>query len=86
MSAAFKFWMTNGNTISINRFTGDCPYCGGAGLLEEEQGWCWYVMCLDCGAQTAQIEFKTPRERDKAAGLAADLWNFGKIMRSGIGD
>ena len=55
-------------------------------LLEEEQGWCWYVMCLDCGAQTAQIEFKTPRERDKAAGLAADLWNFGKIMRSGIGD
>ena len=36
----------------------DCPYCGGAGLLEEEQGWCWYVMCLDCGAQTAQIEFK----------------------------
>ena len=60
--------------------------CVGAGLLEEEQGWCWYVMCLDCGAQTAQIEFKTPRERDKAAGLAADLWNFGKIMRSGIGD
>ena len=31
----------------------DCPYCGGAGLLEEENGWCWYVMCLDCGAQTA---------------------------------
>ena len=24
----------------------DCPYCGCAGLLEEEQGWCWYVMCL----------------------------------------
>ena len=31
----------------------DCPYCGGAGLLEEENGWCWYVMCMDCGAQTA---------------------------------
>ena len=64
----------------------DCPYCGGAGLLAEEQGWCWYVMCLDCGAQTAQIEYKTPEERAEAAGKAADLWNFGKIMRSGIGD
>ena len=49
----------------------DCPYCGGAGLLEEEQGWCWYVMCLDCGAQTAQIEYKTPEERAEAAGKAA---------------
>ena len=19
----------------------DCPFCGGAGLLEEEGGWCW---------------------------------------------
>ena len=27
----------------------DCPYCGGAGLLEEENDWCWYVMCMDCG-------------------------------------
>ena len=24
----------------------DCPFCGGAGLLEEEQGWCWYAMCM----------------------------------------
>ena len=23
----------------------DCPFCGGPGLLEEENGWCWYVMC-----------------------------------------
>ena len=36
----------------------DCPYCGGAGLLQEEGGWCWSVMCLDCGAQTAHVEFK----------------------------
>ena len=21
----------------------DCPYCGGVGLLEEENGWSWYV-------------------------------------------
>ena len=72
----------------------DCPYCGGAGLLEEdgaglleeEQGWCWYVMCLDCGAQTAQIAFKTSEAREEAARSAAHLWNIGKIMRSGIGD
>jgi hypothetical protein len=64
----------------------DCPYCGGAGLLEEEQGWCRYAMCLDCGAQTAQIEYKKPEEREAAAQSAANLWNFGKIMRSGIGD
>jgi len=64
----------------------DCPYCGGAGLLEEEQGWCWYVMCLDCGAQTAQIAFKAESEREDAARAAAHLWNIGKIMRSGIGD
>ena len=27
----------------------DCPLCGGPGLLEEENGWCVYVTCLDCG-------------------------------------
>ena len=31
----------------------DCPFCGGAGLLEEENGWCWYAVCVDCGSQTA---------------------------------
>lgn len=41
----------------------DCPFCGGTGLLEEEHGWCWSVMCRDCGAQTAAFEFKTPEER-----------------------
>ena len=38
----------------------DCPFCGGAGLLEEEQGWCWYAMCVDCGSQTAAFSHKTP--------------------------
>jgi len=64
----------------------DCPFCGGAGLLEEEHGWCWYVMCVDCGAQTAAFEFKTPDEREQAARTAAHLWNIGKIMRGGIGE
>lgn len=64
----------------------DCSYCGGAGLLEEENGWCWYVMCMDCGAQTGAFEFRTPAERPEAARKAAQLWNMGKVVRSGIGD
>ena len=64
----------------------DCPFCGGAGLLEEEHGWCWYVMCVDCGAQTAAFEFKTAAEREQAARTAAHLWNIGKVMRGGIGE
>ena len=64
----------------------DCPYCGGAALLEEENDWCWYVMCVDCGAQTAAIPYKTPEERPEAARKAVNLWNIGKIMRSTNGD
>ena len=32
----------------------ECPICGGAGLMEEENGWCFYVACLDCGSHTAE--------------------------------
>ena len=28
----------------------DCPYCRGTGTVEDEQGWCVYVTCVDCGA------------------------------------
>ena len=60
----------------------DCPFCGGAGLLEEENGWCWYAMCMDCGALTAPMEFHRPDERREAAGKAAHLWNIGKVVRA----
>ena len=60
----------------------DCPFCGGPGLLEEENGWCWYVMCMDCGSQTAAFEYRTPEERQEAAGKAAHLWNIGKVVRA----
>ena len=60
----------------------DCPFCGGAGLLEEEGGWCWYVMCLDCGAQTAHFEYKSPSRREEAARAAAQIWNIGKVVRA----
>ena len=64
----------------------DCPHCGGPALLEEEAGWCWYVMCLDCGAQTAPIEYKTPEDRRAAAEKAAHLWNIGKVVRQENGE
>ena len=64
----------------------DCPFCGGAGLLEEENGWCWYVTCVDCGAQTAHFEFRTPEQRREAAQTAAYLWNIGKVVRGDIGE
>ncbi len=60
----------------------DCPFCGGAGLLEEENGWCWYAMCMDCGSQTAAFEFRTPAEREEAARQAAHMWNIGKVIRA----
>lgn len=64
----------------------DCSYCGGPALLEEENGWCWYVMCPDCGAITAPIEYKTAEERFDAAQKAADLWNMRKAIREGRGE
>ena len=60
----------------------DCPFCGGPGLLEEENGWCWYVMCMDCGAQTGHFEYKSPAARAEAARKAAQTWNVGKIVRA----
>ena len=64
----------------------DCPYCGGAGVLEEENGWCWYAMCLNCGAQTAHFAFNTPAERAEAARMAAHIWNIGKVLRGDAGE
>ena len=64
----------------------DCPLCQGPGLLEEENGWCFYVMCLDCGCHTAEIEYHTPAERLDAARQAAKLWGMSKVIRSSPGE
>lgn len=64
----------------------DCPYCGGAGLLEEENGWCWYVTCMDCGSQTASFEYRRAEDREDAARKAAAIWNMGKAIRSDLGE
>ncbi|MBQ9387193.1 MAG: Lar family restriction alleviation protein [Lachnospiraceae bacterium] len=64
----------------------DCPFCGGAGILEEEEGWCWYVVCADCGSQTAASEYEKPADRELAAQKAAALWNIGKVVRGNISE
>ena len=64
----------------------DCPYCGGPGVLEEENGWCWYVVCADCGSQTAPFEYRTPDKREQTAVKAAAIWNMGKAIRSDLGE
>lgn len=38
----------------------DCPVCRGAGYIEDEQGWCMYACCLNCGTETAHVSYKTP--------------------------
>jgi hypothetical protein len=58
----------------------DCPVCNGPALLETENDWCVYVMCLDCGSQTAEMPFNSRDERKAAAQKAADLWNMGKVI------
>ena len=64
----------------------DCPLCQGPGILEEEEGWCLYVACLDCGCHTAELSFSTPEERLAAAKQAARFWNVGKVIHTGVGD
>ena len=56
----------------------DCPFCGGPGVLEEEHGWSWYVVCADCGAPGGFIEYKGEEDRFEAARKAAFVWNQGK--------
>ena len=64
----------------------DCPLCNGPAILEEEEGWCYYVMCLDCGCHTAESAFNSKKEKHTAAQKAADLWNMGKVLPSNPGE
>ena len=41
----------------------DCPLCEGGALLEEECGCSYYVMCLECGCHTVNIDFRSEQER-----------------------
>ena len=64
----------------------ECPICGGPAALEEENGWSFYVACLDCGAHTADIRYASGDTRRDAAQRAAHLWNIGKVLSSNPGD
>lgn len=64
----------------------DCPVCGGPGLLQEENGWCVYVSCLDCGTHSAELPYNSEEERLTAAKQVATLWNMGKVIHTGVGD
>jgi len=63
-----------------------CPFCGGAGLLDDGSGWCWTVTCMDCGSQTGDFPFNNEKERIEAAKSAARVWNLGKVIRSDLGE
>mgnify|MGYP001094427714 FL=1 len=62
----------------------DCPVCRGAGVMQDEQGWCVSVACMDCGAETAHADYRTPEERLEAARRVALLWNMGKVIHTGV--
>lgn len=64
----------------------DCPLCHGSSLLEEESGCYYYVTCMDCGCHTAEVEFKSEKDRLHAAKKAATLWNQGKVLSSNPGE
>ena len=64
----------------------ECPRCHGPGLIQEENGWCLYVECLDCGSHTAEFSYDGETEREAAARQAAGLWNMGKVINSGVGE
>lgn len=64
----------------------ECPYCGGAGLLDDGNGWCWTVTCMDCGSQTGEFAFTGESDRKEAAKKAAYVWNIGKVIRSDLSE
>ena len=51
----------------------DCPICRGVGAMQDEQGWSVSVACMDCGAETAHAEYRTPEERLESARRVALL-------------
>ena len=61
----------------------DCPICRGVGAMQDEQGWSVSVACMDCGAETAHAEYRTPEERLESARRVALLWNMARGVQPG---
>ena len=64
----------------------DCPVCHGTGMIQEENGWCLYVECMDCACHTAELPYHSPEERIRVAQQVVSLWNVGEVIVSGVGD
>ncbi|MBE6949563.1 MAG: hypothetical protein E7456_06935 [Ruminococcaceae bacterium] len=64
----------------------DCPVCQGSGLIEEENGWCVYASCLDCGTHTAEVPFNNEEEKLEAIRRVTNLWNIGKVISGANGE
>ena len=64
----------------------DCPYCGGPAWLEHVGGWCCYVECADCGAQTPHMEYKDEKSKKAAEEGSVNAWNQGKVVNFGRGE
>lgn len=64
----------------------DCPICRGPGVISHEGGWCVYVECLDCGAQTAFAEYTDEASRGEAEKSVVRVWNMGKVVRQNPGE
>ena len=64
----------------------DCPYCGGPAWLEHVNGWCCYIECADCGAQTPHMEYKDDASRKQAEEGVVYAWNQGKVVNFGRGE
>ena len=64
----------------------DCPICHGPGVLEDENGWCLYVTCMDCGTHTAEVSYHSAEERVEAGKRIISMWNVGKVIPAGPGD
>ncbi len=74
--------MTEPNEI----FLEDCPNCRGVGCIQHEGGWCVYVECLDCGAQTAYAEYTDEASKEDATSRVVRLWNMGKVVKLDPGE
>ena len=54
--------------------------------VEDEGGWCVYVVCADCGSHTAFCSYDSEEERDAAVERAVQLWNMGKVIAERRGE
>ncbi len=64
----------------------ECPDCRGTGALYHEGGWCVYVECMNCGAQTAYVEYSNEEEKANAERMVASIWNQGKVVHMAPGE